>query len=157
MYYSLGEWCASSFFYSCGGKRGAFPFCKSAGYSFSSPWWSLSIIRCPYCLQTDRRCLPTGSCTKLIHFQVPLSLQECIRQADRGLFPILFPPVLMRGQCFIKTNIQMICPTSISRVPLLLLLPEDYYTGNKRGEMFLMKLVCNGSNHIPECWKVDIM
>mgnify|MGYP000474221082 CR=1 FL=1 len=35
MYYSLGEWCASSFFYSCGGKRGAFPFCKSAGYSFS--------------------------------------------------------------------------------------------------------------------------
>jgi alpha-L-fucosidase 2 len=24
-------------------------------------------------------------------------------------------------------------------------------------EMFLMKLVCNGSNHIPECWKVDIM
>ena len=35
--------------------------------------------------------------------------------------------------------------------------PEDYFIGNKRGEMFLMKLVCNGSNHIPECWKVDIM
>ena len=70
------------------------------------PGRELSVVGRPDGLQGDGRSAATAGGAELVLLEIPLALDDRVRQANGGLLPVGGPPVAMRGQGPVESGVE---------------------------------------------------